>query len=348
MNRVKNSFGWAILLALMLLVPFISACVEWELGGEEMLPPPAEQKFSLAIADNSLGDKSGAPLLTLKFEEGTPDATTIVAKRGSPTIDGRDGDAAWGPASELSLVSINAGGGPAEAVVKAAYDDDNIYFLVKWEDPTRTESIHREMWVYDAAAGGWVRTPQSEDRVYLLFNINATDFDSGCFVYCHVGDPAWSIIDTRMGTNIIGETVDIWHWKAARTNPTGYAEDKHWIALGISTEIAYEGVVMARTRLADAGYGFASENIGLGLPKYMHGDDPGANADFLFAGSADTVDFDPDASWSDGDTISGYIVMEGSGSIADVIAMATYTDGVWVVEFQRGRTTSYGDDVQFE
>ncbi len=78
----------------------------------------------------------------------------------------------------------------------------------------------------------------------------------------------------------------------------------------------------------------------------MHKNDPGANADFLFTG--DAVAFDPNASWSDGDTIPGYIVKKGTGSRADVVAVSTYTDGTWIEEFKRSLITDNPDDVQFE
>jgi len=94
--------------------------------------------FSLGISDNDDADKNGAQLLTLKFETGTSSGTTIVAKSGTPTIDGQDGDAAWGSASTVSLSTVGTGGGPSQATVKAAYDSENVYFLVTWTDPTGT------------------------------------------------------------------------------------------------------------------------------------------------------------------------------------------------------------------
>ncbi len=307
---------------------------------------PADQKFSLAISDNSGGNKNGAPILTLQFKKGTPSANTVVAKKGTPIIDGKDGDAAWGQASEINLaLPVQKGGGPTTATVKAAYDDSNIYFQVKWQDPTNTESINKNMLTYNAADGTWTKSG-NEDRVYFLFNINATDFDTGCAVYCHVGNPAWDKADdSKMGTNKPGEVIDVWHWKAHRTNPTNHAEDKHWVDLTEATEIPYEGETLLKTRLADAGDGFASGNKEGDLPKYMDKNDPGANVDFLFA---DAVPFDPNANWSDGDTVPGYILKEGTGSRADVVAVSTYTDGTWIVEFQRSLITNNPDDVQFE
>lgn len=311
-------------------------------------PAPSEQKFSLGISDNSGGNKNGTPgMLTLKFGEGTPSANTIVAKKGTPTINGKDDDSAWGQASEVNLsLPVQAGGGPTKATIKAAYDDNNVYFLLKWQDPTGTESINKNMLTYNAADGTWTKSG-NEDRVYFLFNINATDFDTGCAVYCHVGNPDWdNTHDSRMGTNNPGETIDVWHWKAHRTNPSGYAEDKHWVDLTNADEILYEGATVLKTRLADAGDGFDSGNIEAGLPKYMHKNDPGANADFLL--EADAVAFDPNADWSDGDTVAGYVLKEGTGSRADVIAVSTYSDGTWTVEFQRSLITNNPDDVQFK
>ena len=310
-------------------------------------PVPSEQKFSLAISDNSGGNKNGASILTLKFGEGTPSSNTVVAKKDTPTIDGKDGDAAWGQTSEVSLpLPVQKGGGPTKATVKAAYDSDNIYFLVKWDDPTGTESINKNMLTYNAADKTWKKSG-NEDRVYFLFNINATDFDAGCAVYCHVGNPDWDVThDSRMGTNNPGEVIDVWHWKAHRTNPSGYAEDKHWVDLTEATEIPYEGEILLKTRLADTGDGFDSGNVEDDLPKSMHKNDPGANVDFLF--EADAVAFDPNASWSDGDTVPGYVLKQGSGSRADVVTAATYSGGTWIVEFQRSLVTNNPDDVQFE
>lgn len=322
---------------LLVVVILVAACAQ---------PRPADQIFSLAVSDNSGGSKNGAPVLTLKFGKGTPNATTVVAKKGTPTIDGKDGDASWGQASEVNLsLPVQKGGGPSKATVKAAYDDDNIYFLVKWQDPTKTENIHKKMWTYNAADKTWKQSG-NEDRVYFLFNINATDFNTGCAVYCHVGNPEWDVSEDKMGTNNPGETIDVWHWKAARTNPMGHADDKHWVDLTQGKEITYEGAKKVTTRLADSGSGFYSNNKEAGLPKSMHKNDPGANVAFLFSG--DVVTFDPNANWKNGDTIPGYVLKQGSGSRADVVTMATYSDGTWVVEFKRSLVTDNPDDVQFK
>ena len=66
----KLHFVMVLLVVVILLV--VAACGR---------AAPADQLFSLGISDNSGGNKNGAPVLTLKFGDGTPSATTVVAKK---------------------------------------------------------------------------------------------------------------------------------------------------------------------------------------------------------------------------------------------------------------------------
>lgn len=59
-------------------------------------PNTADQLFSLAISDNSGGSKNGAPVPALKFGGETPRATTVMAKKSIPTLNGKDSNTAWG------------------------------------------------------------------------------------------------------------------------------------------------------------------------------------------------------------------------------------------------------------
>jgi len=299
-----------------------------------------DKEFSLGISDNDDKNKNGAPILTLKFGEGTPSSDTVVAKLGTPTFDGIAGDPEWGEPSTIPLIPVLTGGGPSEATVRAAYDQIYIYIQIVWEDPTNTESIHKKMWTYEADSDTWSQT-DNEDRVYLLWNIDAQDFGDGCFSYCHV---EWDI-DSHMGTNNPGDTLDVWHWKAARTNPLGHADDKYWADLTKAAVFYYDSGIVERTRIADSGSGFDSGNKNDNVPLYMNSGDPGTNIDFLLV--EDAVDFDPDVAWSDGDTVPGYVLSEGSGSESDVEAMGNYSDGVWVVEFRRALFTGNPDDTVF-
>lgn len=299
-----------------------------------------DKQFSLGISDNDDKNKNGAPILTLKFGEGTPSSDTVVAKLGTPTFNGVAGDPEWGEPSTIPLTPVLTGGGPTGATLRAAYDHIFIYFQVTWEDPTDTETIHKKMWTYDADSDTWSQS-SNEDRVYFLWNIDAPDFGDGCTVYCHV---EWDI-DSHMGTNKPGDTLDVWHWKAARTNPVGHADDKYWADLTKAAVFFYDSGIVERTRIADSGSGFDSGNKNGSVPVYMNSGDPGMNKDFLLVEEA--VAFDPDVAWSDGDTVPGYVLSEGTGSESDVEAIGKYSDGVWVVEFRRALYTGNPDDTVF-
>jgi hypothetical protein len=193
--------------------------------------------------------------------------------------------------------------------------------------------------------GTWGKS-QNEDRVFFLWNINATDFaPSGCAGYCHTGDPAWAEAESKMGTNYPGEKVDVWHWKAARTNDQGHADDKFWTDITHAEQILYEAERVLRTRLADEGTSFAAGNVGEGQPKMMHR--TGRSSD-PYLWDYEAVPFDPNAGWQDGDTVPGYVLSQLAGSNADVIAKSRYSSGTWVVEFKRALKTYNSEDVQFE
>lgn len=286
--------------------------------------------FSLGITDNSGGTHNGNSNLTLDVD-GTPSATTIVPAKissGDIAIDGSDVDWAGIEGSTVRLSMMSGSNDIDSATIKAAYDEDSIYFLVSWRDTT--ESIHKKMWTY--SDGAWGQSG-NEDRVFFMWNINATDFSGvGCLMYCHA---VW------MGTNNPGETVDIWHWKSARTDPVGLADDKYWV----DETAAVDDVLEEGSRLGDSGGKTYKDNKSEGLPEFMSAGDPGASDTFLFADSA--VPFDADAAWVDGDTVPGYVLSPGEGSRADVHTKGVYANGVWTVEFKRLLDTGNSDDHSF-
>jgi mono/diheme cytochrome c family protein len=183
--------------------------------------------FSLALTDNSGGSHNGNSLLTLTFDQGaTADAGTVVSRAlygtSPPAVDGDASDTAWADA-QMSTVPISPQSGDngiSEATVQAAHDGENVYVRVSWVDPTGTENIARRATTYDLASQEFRRSG-NEDRVFLMWNIDNSiaNWDTaGCTITCHA---------PLMHTNAPGEIGDIWHWKAARSNPYGRADDKN-------------------------------------------------------------------------------------------------------------------------
>jgi hypothetical protein len=113
--------------------------------------------------------------------------------------------------------------------MRSAYDDNNIYFLVEWADPT--QSLKRNPWYFDPATKRWAqesgtfgfnsspyRPPFYEDKAAFLWNIknSVNGWTNGtCYKSCHTGLPA-ADGSSRHYTNFPTEKIDMWHWKSVR------------------------------------------------------------------------------------------------------------------------------------
>lgn len=219
------------------------------------LPVPDDTLVSIGITDNSGGVPQSAPILQLRFRNASPSAGTIAARRVSLpiTLDGNSSDWIGVPESLVPLLARGASIGLTKAewdqeylvlngrtqtwdfgisqlAVRAAYDDQRIYFLLQWADPT--ENRDRDTWFFDA--GVFVRSKDNEDRAFLGFDINKSSpaFQAiGCSGACHLQERMGDVSDagrayrTRMHTNYPGEVIDYWSWRAATTDPMGAADD---------------------------------------------------------------------------------------------------------------------------
>jgi len=136
---------------------------------------------------------------------------SAVRTDNMPTVDGDDSDPVWATAPALQL--------PNGATLKAAYNNQKIVILAKWNDPTMSMT-RGGSWQY--VNGSWVNTKATqetganEDRFNILWNINVSEFDvRGCAVKCH--GPQGEEDDAYL--EIPGEYADMWHMKASRALP---------------------------------------------------------------------------------------------------------------------------------
>ena len=110
---------------------------------------------------------------------------------------------------------------------RALYTDDHLFFLFKWKDPTH--SITKQSWKF--AGQKWYHLAGNEDRLALLFEITRINkfATRGCAITCH--SPAdLPRKDWKLATQTDDEKGDLWHWKAARSAPYGYADDA-WLTV---------------------------------------------------------------------------------------------------------------------
>ncbi|NOQ65831.1 MAG: ethylbenzene dehydrogenase, partial [Desulfobacterales bacterium] len=151
-------------------------------------------------------------------------------------------DNAWLKATPMKVTLDNlpyepsngyAGMQETTVTIKSLYDDEYIYFLLQYNDPT--ESLARFPWIKQQD-GTWKQMKKKdstghdntyyEDKVGIFWDINTKGFASdGCAIACHM-DIEGDTSAGRKYTDNPGETIDMWHVKNVRTSPLGQADDQ--------------------------------------------------------------------------------------------------------------------------
>ncbi len=242
--------------------------------------------------------------------------TTLVVQPGAPVLDGVVSAGEW-----ASTPLVTARG----VTLNAMADGDYLYIAASWADATEDASHAR----YNFNGTAWSRTGD-EDRIAFVFDMGLTGSDgANCQAFCHF---------PIMRTN--GGMVDVWQWRASRSNPMGIADDTHW---NVSGQFHDDGVTAVLLN--------AQDEV-TGLPGFMASVDPGAIANFLVENADVLAAFDPygvqagkkveeavafnaGATFAVNDKIPGNVLRIPSGSAADVMAAGAYDNGIWTVEFKR-------------
>lgn len=251
--------------------------------------------------------------------------TTLVVQPGAPTLDGVVTEGEW-----TSTPLVTARG----VTLNAMADGTHLYLSASWADETKNDQ--HNLLTYTGTR--WTKA-EDEDRLAIVFDMGDTGADgANCQAFCHFP-----------GMNTNGGTVDVWQWRAARSNPMGYALDTHWDELGQQVD---DGVSMALLNDLDQT---------TRLPGFMATVDPGAIAEFLVENAdvlaaydpygtqdgrkvEEAVAFNAGATFAMNDHIPGNVLRIPTGDVADVRAAGRYDNGVWTVEFQRPYT---GTDKDF-
>jgi len=228
-------------------------------------------------------------------------------------------------------------GKKANVTTQAVYTDQEIYFLFSWKDATR--SVTKGAWVFDGQK--WSHQKGNEDRISLLFEINRINnfATKGCAVTCHVPQGATNAKDGKFGTTSDAEKGDLWHWKAARSDPAGFADDTYLTKISDK-----EG-----GRKSDAGKGGDTRNMTAdkSMPKYMlaAGKKLAQNDILLVSHAAEIKDY---SVFKPGDTVTYRMPNMPEGSRADIKAQSRYANGSWTVMLYRQLDTGNDDDVAFD
>jgi hypothetical protein len=166
-------------------------------------------------------------------------------------------------------------------------------------------------------------------RKYLLISRTTQD-DAG----------AWDKVKVAADLNKLksaGKFLDLWQWRAARSNAVGYASDD-WV-------LEY--------RNGDAG---RAPFFNPAKPEFMYDEKitgfraiPEAQLQARAGQAAliekkNAVALDPNAKFAVGELLPQYLQREPEGSAADIQAFGQYLDGHWVVELRRKLATGHPDD----
>lgn len=168
-----------------------------------------------------------------------------------PSIDGLI-DGSWSDAQELRTRAVvpevednvfrGYEGNAYNVIVRSLYDDEYIYFLAEWDDSNL--DLNRNTWYFDPVQKGWfqennkpvfndngviTRAAFYEDKYAMLWNVNNSVADwnnKTCYASCHTGLGQENGF-ARHYTSGPNEFIDMWHWKAVRSEPNGQFDDQY-------------------------------------------------------------------------------------------------------------------------
>ncbi len=241
-------------------------------------------------------------ILSVLLAQDKPIELVAKAVEKAPAIDGDAGDAAWqsAPETKLTLWKPNDPDDKRELRVRVCRTADEIFFLLSWKDDTK--DVRHMPFVWSKDKGGYEELDLAEDVASLAFELEG-EFDPDMLAG---KESRW----------------DVWHWKAARTNPAGFAMDKS--------------------------HQYSRSNLGGKSKKWIgHDGKPVWIARPEDSGTSATKRVDkPDK--HDGDEIAQFIAQTPEGSAADVRAKGVWKDKAWTLELARKLKTGQKDDAAFE
>ncbi len=219
----------------------------------------------------------------------------VIQLNEPPQLDGNAED--W-QAYQATDVPLQGELAIQNVSVKSGVAGDDVYFFFQWKDDSH-DAVHKP-YKWDVGKGKYSSGEESEDRFAINFGMEG-DFTHDWF----------------SGNSF---KADMWHWKAARSNPLGLAQDKLTI---ISTQ---------KKRKA---YQAKAKN---GTDIYI--ERPSDSGDKLYTTARYAT--------KEQDVMPKYILNhEAKGSITDVKAKGVWVDGQWTLELKRKLNTGNPDDIVF-
>jgi len=262
---------------------------------------------------------------------------TLVAAKVKTAPGGLD-DPIWQNAKEIQVPlegKAKFAGKKLIVRTRAVYTYEDLYFRFAWKDATR--SVTKAAWQFDGQK--WSHLKGNEDRLALLFEITRIkNFGSqGCTATCH-GPYRHPLRDYKFSTGTAAEKGDLWHWKAARSDPYQKSDDQ-WLTIPNEQT----------GRRVDSGKGgdVRNETEDKSKPMYMQDATrkPSKPGFLLMAEAVRITDY---SGFKAGDIIPFRLPQNLVGSRGDIKAFSRHADGGWTLMLYRPLDTDHEDDVIFD
>lgn len=185
---------------------------------------------------------------------------------------------------------------------------------------------------------------EAEDILALIWDNGANASEgANCATMCH----RVANVDTMYLTG--GGQVDVWAWRAGRTDPLGLADDMFW-----SPDRAFDDFSQNHSSWQRNGKSQVEEETD---PKWSHVNGHDYHGKFLLAEDTITLDYATLVDWKEGDGIPGYVLDSdlkpsevAKTSRYDVHAKSEYDPITksWNVVLWRKLDTGNDDDIPFD
>lgn len=259
--------------------------------------------------------------------------------------------------------------------IKAAYNGERIFFRYRW--PALAPHILHDVLRYEdgqwlvegRAVPGPVDNGLHEDRVAMMVDDGGVPEFSRYGGYVAIGAGIAGFTTENRDTEVTkqlpgthsqdvalddptqrqlreaGYFLDLWHWRAGRSNPIAVADDQHigQARSGDKGQSPYTTNWDAATK--QPLQMFNAQTTGhraLAWDDVRQGKISQQDSYYLSAQTA--VPFDPQADWKNGDTLPRRILRQPTGDRADIAVVAEQTrweDGFWNVTLVRDMDTGY-------
>ncbi|MEW6088888.1 MAG: ethylbenzene dehydrogenase-related protein [bacterium] len=220
----------------------------------------------------------------------------IVSKKvnSEPVIDGK-AENMWDNAKSIITHDNIAN---IDVTLKSVHTGKKIFFMAAF--PDKDESRTHKSWVWNKTTEIYEIGNDREDVFLFKWNMEPAPVDLSIY-----------------SDNIY--KADVWYWKACRTDPLGYADDK----IDILSTMENRNAVKLESKSKRIMYLLRNEDKG----------------DAAFRTNL-VVTYK-------GDVVTRFILQEPTESRKDIKAKGTWNNGIWTIEFSRAIMTGNEDDVQF-